>query len=129
MCDAVTCTLWWGENQHLSTVVVGSRISEGAQGLKFRKVEGDERERVLMSRKATGFNYQSYHEVLSGANDGDVIAVEIADAEGQRGEKIRFSRAARQLNKSLNWLAGQNPKEIVFQVGPMKQKRPREKRV
>ena len=97
--------------------------------MKFRKVEGDERERVLMSRKATGFNYQSYHEVLSGANDGDVIAVEIADAEGQRGEKIRFSRAARQLNKSLNWLAGQNPKEIVFQVGPMKQKRPREKRV
>jgi hypothetical protein len=124
----MTCTLWRGEDQHVSTLV-DRRISEGAQGLKFRKVEGDERERVLMSRKATGFNYQSYHEVLSGAHDGDVIAVEIADAEGQRGEKIRFSRAARQLNKSLNWLAGQNPKEIVFQVGPMKQKRPREKRV
>ncbi len=96
--------------------------------MKFRKVDGDERERLLMSRKATGFNYQAYHDVLSGADDGEVIAVEIADAERQRGEKIRFSRAARQLNKSLHWLAGQNAKEIVFQVGPMKNKRPREKR-
>jgi hypothetical protein len=96
--------------------------------LKFRKVEGDERERLLMSRKATGFNYQSYLDVLSGMNDGDVGAVEVTDADGQRGEKIRFSRAARQLNKSLNWLSGENPKEIVFQVGPMKNKRPREKR-
>ena len=97
--------------------------------MKYRKVEGDERERALMSRKATGFNYQSYHEALSGANDGDVIAVTVADGTGHRGEKIRFSRAARQLNKSLNWLNGEKPNEIVFQVGPLKQRRPREKRV
>jgi hypothetical protein len=96
--------------------------------LKYRKIEGEERDRLLRSRKTTGFNYDAYLDVLNGANDGDVVAVELSDADGQRGEKIRFSRAARQRGKSLTWLPSQNPNEIVFQVGPLKNKRPREKR-
>ena len=96
--------------------------------MKYRKVEGEERDRLLRSRRVAGFNYHQYTEVLSGLNDGDVVAVELDDPRGHRGEKIRFSRAARLQNKSLNWLSSDNPAEIVFHVGPMKTKRTREKR-
>lgn len=96
--------------------------------MQFRKVTGEERERLLGSRKPSGFNYHAYNEVLSGLQDGDVVAVGVDDASAQRGEKIRFSRAARQMGKSLTWLSGTNDNEIAFQMGPQKQKRQREKR-
>jgi hypothetical protein len=96
--------------------------------LQYRKVTGEERDRLLGSRKPAGFNYHAYNEVLSGLADGDVVAVSVEDANAQRGEKIRFSRAARHMGKSLTWLGGTNENEIAFQVGPQKQKRVREKR-
>ena len=95
--------------------------------MQYRKVTGEERERLLGSRKPSGFNYHAYNEVLSGMADGDVVAVTVEDANAQRGEKIRFARAARQMGKSLTWLNGASD-EIAFQVGPQKQKRQREKR-
>jgi hypothetical protein len=92
--------------------------------MKFRKVTGNERDELLSSRKPSGFNYQPYLDVLEGASDGDVIAVEVAKGN-ERGEKIRFSRAARLRDKSLNWLAANNADEIVFQIGPAKAQRSR----
>jgi hypothetical protein len=97
--------------------------------VQYRKVMGEERDRLLRSRKPAGFNYHAYNEVLSGLSDGDVVAITIDDANAQRGEKIRFARAARQVGKSLTWLGGTESDEIAFQVGPQKQKRTREKRV
>lgn len=93
-------------------------------GMKFRTVSGDERDRLLGSRKPSGFNYGPYLEVLDNASDGDVVAVEIA-VGGQRGEKIRFSRAARQRGKSLSWLTPLNTNEIAFQIAGTKPQRPR----
>jgi hypothetical protein len=93
-------------------------------GMKFRKVSGDERDRLLGSRKPSGFNYGPYFEVLDNAGDGDVVAVEVTSGS-ERGEKIRFSRAARQRGKSLNWLTSSNQNEIAFQVTGTKPSRPR----
>ena len=93
-------------------------------GMKFRKVSGDERDRLLGSRKPSGFNYGPYLDVLDNASDGDVVAVEVA-AGSERGEKIRFSRAARQRGKSLNWLTSNNANEIAFQITGTKPQRPR----
>jgi hypothetical protein len=95
--------------------------------VKFRKVTGEEREQLLKSRKPSGFNYGPYLEVLESASDGDVVAVELAGG-GERGEKIRFSRAARLRGKSLNWLTSSNTGEIAFQVAPAKAQRSRGKR-
>jgi hypothetical protein len=92
--------------------------------MKFRKVTGSEKDELLSSRKPSGFNYQPYLDVLEGAGDGDVIAVEVAQGN-ERGEKIRFSRAARLREKSLNWLASSSDNEIVFQIGPAKAQRSR----
>lgn len=92
--------------------------------MKFRTVSGEERDRLLGSRKPSGFNYGPYLDVLDNANDGDVVAVEV-DKGGERGEKIRFSRAARQRGKSLNWLTSNDPNEIAFQIAGTKAQRPR----
>lgn len=92
--------------------------------MKYRTVSGDERDRLLGSRKPSGFNYGPYLDVLDNASDGDVVAVEV-DSGGERGEKIRFSRAARQRGKSLNWLTSSNSNEIAFQVTGTKPQRPR----
>lgn len=93
-------------------------------GMKFRTVSGDERDTLLESRKPSGFNYGPYLEVLDSATDGDVVAVEVGDG-GERGEKIRFSRAARQRGKSLNWLTSNKENEIAFQIAGTKPQRPR----
>ena len=95
--------------------------------MKFRKITGDEREQLLGSRKPSGFNYQPYLEVLDSASDGDVVAVEVPSG-GERGEKIRFSRAAKQREKSLNWLKAKNENEIAFQVTPSRPQRQRSRR-
>lgn len=92
--------------------------------MKFRTVSGDERDRLLGSRKPSGFNYGPYLEVLDNTSDGDVVAVEVISG-GERGEKIRFSRAARQRGKSLNWLTSNNANEIAFQITGTKPQRPR----
>jgi hypothetical protein len=92
--------------------------------MKFRTITGDEREQLLGSRKPSGFNYQPYLEVLDSAHDGDVVAVEV-ESGGERGEKIRFSRAARQREKSLNWLKSSRPNEIAFQITSSKPPRQR----
>ena len=92
--------------------------------MKFRTVSGDERDRLLGSRKPSGFNYGPYLDVLDSAGDGDVVAVEVGRGS-ERGEKIRFSRAARQRGKSLNWLTSANANEIAFQIAPSKPQRPR----
>ena len=92
--------------------------------MKFRMVSGDERDRLLGSRKPSGFNYGPYLDVLDNANDGDVVAVEVTEGN-ERGEKIRFSRAARQRGKSLNWLTSPNQNEIAFQITGTKPQRPR----
>ena len=92
--------------------------------MKYRTVSGDERDRLLSSRKPSGFNYGPYLEVLDNAGDGDVVAVEVSGG-GERGEKIRFSRAARQRGKSLNWLTSNNKNEIAFQIAASKPQRPR----
>lgn len=95
--------------------------------MKFRKITGDEKSRLLTSRKPSGFNYQPYFDVLDTAEIGDVIAVEV-DHGSERGEKIRFSRAARLRDRSLNWLMPSNDAEITFQVGPAKPQRSRSKK-
>jgi hypothetical protein len=95
--------------------------------VKYRKIEGEERERLLSSRKPSGFNYAPYLEVLDSASDGDVVAVEVAPGT-ERGEKIRFSRAARTRGKSLTWLNSTQENEIAFQVGQAKPQRPRARR-
>jgi hypothetical protein len=96
--------------------------------MKFRVVEGAEREQLMRSRKPAGFNYHEYTKVLSGLTDGDVVAVEVAERGGQRGEKIRFSRAARMMGKSVTWLTSDNANEIAFQIGPPREKRSRANR-
>lgn len=95
--------------------------------MKFRKITGEERDRLLRSRKPSGFNYQPYLDVLDNAGDGEVVAVEVTGGS-ERGEKIRFSRAARSRNRSLNWLNSQTPGEIVFQIGQLKPQRSRTKK-
>jgi hypothetical protein len=95
--------------------------------MKYRKITGEERDRLLGSRKPSGFNYQPYLDVLENAGDGDVVAVEVAGGS-ERGEKIRFSRAARSRGKSLNWLNPSNPNEIAFQIGQLKPQRSRVKK-
>ncbi len=95
--------------------------------LKYRKITGEEREELLGSRKPTGFNYQPYLDVLDNTTDGEVVAVDIGDS-GERGEKIRFSRAARLRGKSLNWLKSSNSNEIAFQVTSARAQRPRAKK-
>jgi hypothetical protein len=95
--------------------------------MKARKITGEERDQLLGSRKPSGFNYQPYLDVLEDTSDGDVVAVEVPNGS-ERGEKIRFSRAARLHGKSLNWLKASNPNEIAFQIVPGKTARPRTKR-
>jgi hypothetical protein len=92
--------------------------------LKFRKVVGDEKDQLLSSRKPSGFNYQPYFDVLDSASEGEVIAVEVGQSS-ERGEKIRFSRAARLRDKSLTWLSPSSSDEITFQLGPAKPQRSR----
>ncbi len=96
--------------------------------MKYRKVTGEERDRLLESKKSSGFDYQPYFEVIDSATDGEVVAVEI-DKRYERGEKIRFSRAARLRGKSLIWLAPSEDDEVVFQLGPAKAPRSRSRRV
>lgn len=96
--------------------------------MEHRKVEGAERADLLSRKKQPGFNYAKYLQVLNDYADGDVAAVKVADVSAQRGEKIRFSRAARLVDKSLIWLANPNDGEIAFQVAPLREKRPRAKR-
>ncbi|HAX26121.1 MAG TPA: hypothetical protein PK593_07110 [Thermomicrobiales bacterium] len=95
--------------------------------MKWRKVTGEERDQLLASKKPSGFDYQPYLEVIDSASDGEVVAVEI-DARYERGEKIRFSRAARLRGKSLSWLAPSEEDEVVFQLGPAKAPRSRARR-
>lgn len=95
--------------------------------MKFRKITGEERDQLLGSRKPSGFNYGPYLEVIDSAGDGDVVAVDIEKGT-ERGEKIRFSRAARLRGKSLNWLATTNSGEITFQLAPLKSQRSRGKK-
>lgn len=92
--------------------------------MEWRKVEGEERDKVLGNRKPSGFNYQQYLDVLDNATDGELIAVKVAKGQ-ERGEKIRFSRAASQRGKSLTWYTTTNANEITFQVGPRKTQRAR----
>ena len=95
--------------------------------MKFRKITGEERDHLLGSRKPSGFNYGPYLEVIDSATDGDVVAVDIEKGT-ERGEKIRFSRAARLRGKSLNWLSTTNSGEIAFQLAPLKSQRSRPKK-
>lgn len=95
--------------------------------VEHRKVEGPEKEDLLARKKPKGFNYDAYLDVLSRYNDGDVVAVRVDDESKQRGEKIRFSRAARRINKSTLWLANPSRNEIAFQIGPPREKRARAK--
>lgn len=95
--------------------------------MKFRTVVGEERDRVLSSKKPSGFDYQPYFEVIDSAADGEVVAVEI-DKRYERGEKIRFSRAARLRGRSLSWLTPTEDDEVVFQAGPAKAPRNRSRR-
>jgi hypothetical protein len=95
--------------------------------MKYRKITGEERDRLLGSRKPSGFNYQPYLDVLENATDGEVVAVEVTGGS-ERGEKIRFSRAARTRGKSLNWLNPSRPNEIAFQIGQLKPQRSRAKK-
>ena len=95
--------------------------------MKFRKVTGEERDRLLGSKKSSGFNYEPYFEVIDSAEDGELVAVEI-DKRYERGEKIRFSRAARLRGKSLTWLTPSEDDEVVFQLGPAKSPRSRSRR-
>src|SRR5688500_455255 len=92
--------------------------------MKYRKITGEERDQLLGSRQPSGFNYQPYLDVLDSATDGEVVAVEVSSGT-ERGEKIRFSRAARTRGKSLNWLNSQNANEIAFQIGQLKPQRSR----
>lgn len=96
--------------------------------MDHRKVEGEEREQLLRAKKPAGFNYGRYLEVLSAYDDGEVVAVAVGDQSAQRGEKIRFSRAARQIDKSVTWLDSPKGTEIAFQLGPLREKRARAKR-
>jgi hypothetical protein len=95
--------------------------------VKFRKITGDEKDKLLTSRKPSGFNYQPYFDVLDTGDVGEVIAVEVGQGS-ERGEKIRFSRAARLRDKSLTWLSSSNKNEITFQIGPPKPQRSRAKK-
>jgi hypothetical protein len=92
--------------------------------VESRKIEGDELNRVLGSKKPSGFDYGPYHEVLDQYADGDVIAVPVPKAQ-ERGEKIRFARAARLRSRSLTWLQRPNDQEIAFQIGPLRTQRQR----
>ncbi|RIK41203.1 MAG: hypothetical protein DCC58_12835 [Chloroflexi bacterium] len=93
--------------------------------MEHRKVQGEELERLLHSKKAAGFNYEKYLAVLTDYKDGDVVAVNVGAEAANRGEKIRFSRAARLVNKSLTWLSNPSENEIAFQLGPLREKRSR----
>jgi hypothetical protein len=89
-----------------------------------RKLEGDELERLMGTRKTSGFDYARYHEVLDQYADGDAVAVPVSKDQ-ERGEKIRFARAARMRNRSLTWLPRPSDEEIAFQIGPVKTQRSR----
>lgn len=95
--------------------------------MQFRTITGEERDQLLSSRKPSGFNYNAYLEVLDSVQDSEVVAVDVPKNQ-ERGEKIRFSRAARIRGKSLNWLSSSNANEIAFQIGPAKTLRPRVKK-
>ena len=90
--------------------------------MHFRKVTGEERDRLLGSRKPTGQDLTPYLEALRSLANGDVVAVETTSA-ATRAEKVRFGRAVSQLGKRLTWLPPINPQEIVFQIGPAPTKR------
>lgn len=82
--------------------------------MQARIVTGDEREQFLKSRVPQGFDYGPYLDILNDASDGDVIAVEIDGS--QRGEKLRFSRAASRIGKGVRWLPQTESGEIAFQL-------------
>ena len=92
--------------------------------MQFRKVTGEERERLLAGRKAQGADLTPYLDVLEDLEDGDVVAVTVGSAT-TRGTKIKFGRAASQLGKGLTWLRPSNPAEIAFQIGAPKAKQER----
>ena len=94
--------------------------------MQYRIVQGEERERLLESRSSGRIALSPYLDVLEGVGDGEVVAVEVEDASS-RGEKIRFSRAATRLNKSVYWLKSDTPNELVFEVRANDQ-RPRRRR-
>ena len=94
--------------------------------IKSRKLTGDELDSVLGSKKPSGLNYEPYLEVLDQYGEGDVVAVEVNGSN--RGEKIRFSRAAKIRGKSLNWLVPGSANEIVFEIQAERQPRPRTRR-
>jgi len=89
--------------------------------MQYRKVTGEERERLLRSRRPAGANLTLYLDALRGLKDGDVVAVEV-DSATTRGEKMRkrLGRAASQLGKCLTWLTPSTPQEIAFQLGAPK---------
>jgi hypothetical protein len=91
-------------------------VGERRPTLKFRKVEGAERERLLKSRQTSANDHRSYADMLAGVRDGEVVTLTVDGATRQRGEKLRLSRAARELGKSLVWLTAPNPRQIAFQV-------------
>lgn len=95
--------------------------------MESRKLEGEELETLMRNRKPSGFDYAQYHEVLDRFADGDAVAVPVSK-EQERGEKIRFARAARLRNRSLTWLQRPSEREIAFQIGPAKTQRPRAKK-
>ena len=99
--------------------------------MQFRKVTGEERNRLLGSKTSSGFDYTPYLDIISNLDDGDVAAVEIDGSE--RGEKIRFSRAARLQGRALHWLRNPSENEIAFQITEQRQQarrrgRPRRER-
>jgi hypothetical protein len=98
----------------------------GAMAMKSRKLSGDELDSALGSRKPSGLDYSPYLEVLDQYNEGDVVAVEVNGSD--RGEKIRFSRAAKIRNKSLLWLLPSSANEIVFEIQTERQPRQRGRR-
>jgi hypothetical protein len=89
--------------------------------MKYRKVTGDEREKLLRSRKPAAADLSAYREVLDQLTDGDVVAIGVDDGQ-ERREKVRFGRAAAARGKSLRWLNSPTQGEIVFAVGPARQK-------
>ncbi len=82
--------------------------------MKVRRIEGEEKERLLAPKTTTSYDATPYLDALTDLQIGDVVAVEIDGHE--RREKIRFGKAATALNKSLSWLPSPNTSEIIFEV-------------
>ncbi len=95
--------------------------------MKIRIVEGEEKERLLNAKQSAGLDYGPYLDALAKLKVGDVAAIEINGNE--RREKVRFQKAAVQLQKRLLWLPNPSEHEIAFEVVPFQAPLPRNRRI